>query len=141
MFSKIVGYFKEHLLEFKKYFVIGLSGTILDIVSLWILKQFFNLVPVLAVVVNQVFVLLYLFWLNKKISFRVQGIARQQLLRFILVFGGNYILAVGWMWVFNQYLGYHYLMVRIINIAMSVSWNFWLYKEWVYKTADKQVSL
>lgn len=141
MFFKIVGYFKEYSLEFNRYFVIGLSGTVLDIVSLWILKQFFNLVPVLAVVVNQIFILLYLFWLNKKISFRAQGIARQQLVRFVLVFGGNYILAIGWMWVFNHLLNFNYLLVRLVNIALSVSWNFFLYKEWVYKTADKQISL
>ncbi|MDO9510012.1 MAG: GtrA family protein [Candidatus Magasanikbacteria bacterium] len=136
--DKYLKYILLHREQFIKYFVIGVSGTVLDILSLWILKEFFGLLPVVAVIVNQIFMLLYIFFLNKKISFKVGGIAHQQMIRFLIVAGGNYLFAILWMWLFNYNFGYNYLLVRIVNIILAVSWNFLLYREWVYKvTSDK----
>jgi putative flippase GtrA len=55
------------------------------------------------------------------------------MIKFFVVATGNYIFAIFWMWIWNQNFGFNYLIVRIVNIALAVAWNFLLYKEWVYK--------
>jgi putative flippase GtrA len=138
--NKYLNYPWTHREQFIKYFAIGISGTVLDILTLWILKEFFGLLPVIAVVINQIFILLYIFLFNKKFSFQARGNIRKQMIRFIVLAGANYLFAISWMWLWSQYFGYNYLLVRICNIILAVAWNFLLYREWVYKTVDKQIS-
>lgn len=119
--------------EFTKYFLIGSSGVVLDIVSLFIFKEYLHLRPVLAVIVNQFFLIIYVFYLNKHWAFRNSELARPQAAKFISLAGTNYVFSILWMLAWNEHLGFNYLLVRLINIAMAVSWNFLLYKFWVFK--------
>jgi putative flippase GtrA len=45
------------------------------------------------------------------------------------------------MYVFNHGFGFDYRLVRICSIALMVSWNFFLYKYWVYKPDLSQKKL
>ena len=137
--DKYLNYFWTHREQFIKYFFIGISGTVLDILTLWILKEFFVLLPVVAVIVNQIFILIYIFLLNKKYSFQAGGEYYKQVTKFLIVALLNYLFAILWMWIFNSQLGYNYLLVRVVNIILAVSWNFLLYREWVYKTGGDLV--
>lgn len=119
--------------QFARYFMIGFSGVIIDIVSLYLLKQFAHLRPVVAVIVNQVFLLNYIFLLNKYWAFKTKGVTHKQVIRFFILAGINYAVAIVWMLFFNEKLGINYLLARVANIAVAVAWNFLLYKYWVYK--------
>ncbi|MFZ4648465.1 MAG: GtrA family protein [Patescibacteria group bacterium] len=118
--------------EFLRYFLIGLSAFILDIGTLFILKERFNLSPVLSVVLNQILMINFVFFLNKYWSFRSGSLKRKEALRFLIVAALNYLIAVIWMAFFNHYLGLNYLLVRFVNVVLAVSWNFLLYKHFVY---------
>ena len=122
--------------QFAQYFVVGLSATILDMCSLYLLKEFFNLRPVFSVVVNQIFILCYVFSLNKFWVFRATGQTHRQVSRFLKLFIFNYAFSVGWMFLWNEHLGYNYLLTRVANIVFAVSWNFLFYKYWVYKVEE-----
>lgn len=123
--------------EFTKYFVIGFSAFILDVGSLYLLKQHLGLRPTFAVLVNQPFLLAYVFFLNKHWSFKSTGLTHQQMIRFLILTTMNYIISATWMWFFNEKLGIHrYLFLRTANIALAVAWNFLLYKYWVYAKHD-----
>ncbi len=139
--NKYLNYTWTHREQFIKYFAIGISGTVLDILTLWILKEFFGLIPVVAVIINQIFILLYIFLFNKKFSFQARGNTRNQMFRFLVLAGANYLFAISWMWLWSQYFGYNYLLVRICNIVLAVAWNFLLYREWVYKVRNDQVPM
>lgn len=118
--------------EFTKYSMVGVSAFALDIGSLYFLKEFGGLNPVTAVVINQIFILNYVFFLNRNWSFRAKGITRQQMIKFVILAGANYIFSIIWMWVMNHKLAIFYLLARISNIMIAVAWNFLLYKYWVY---------
>ena len=120
--------------ELIRYFVVGCSGVILDLGTLYILVNFFHLPPVWGVVINQLIVLNYIFFLNRHWSFSAKGAAAHwQAIRFLVVAGTNYAIAIGWIWLFNHQLGINYLIARLGNIILSTMWNFLLYKHWVYK--------
>lgn len=135
MFKKIIKQFLSK--QFLKYFLIGISGVALDMASLYVLKTIFDMRPVTAVIANQLLMLNYIFFLNKKWSFGATGLTRRQMIRFYILAGVNYLFSVLWMWALNENLSVHYLVARIMNIALAVSWNFLLYKFWVF--ADKKI--
>lgn len=118
--------------QFLKYFIIGVSGVFLDITTLYFLKEYFDFRPVSAVVLNQVLILNYVFFLNKSWSFGSKGATRRQMTKFYILAGFNYIFSVIWMWILNEKFLVNYLLARVINIALAVSWNFLLYKFWVF---------
>lgn len=119
--------------QFSKYFLIGLSALVLDIISLYFFKQYLGVRPTLVVIFNQVFILNYVFLLNKYWSFGTRVMGHRQVVRFYMLAGFNYLFSIAWMWVLNEQLYVNYLLARIVNIALAVSWNFLLYKKWVYK--------
>lgn len=127
--------------QFAKYFVIGFSAFFIDLVSLFLLKEYLHISAVTAVIINQALLLNYVFFLNKHWAFKAKGVTHQQMVRFYILAGGNYLFSVAWMWLFTQHwhtviiepARYNYLLFRTANIALAVGWNFLLYKHWVYK--------
>lgn len=132
--------------EFVKYFVIGATSFVLDLGSLYVFKSYFDLRPYTAVVINQLFILNYVFFMNKYWSFRSDGATHQQMVRFGILSGANYVFSVAWMWFFTEFLTinfvhpeYGYLYIRTANVMLSVGWNFLLYKYWIYRNDTSQV--
>ncbi len=133
MIKKLILHLWSARREFAKYFITGVSGVILDVGSLYLLKEFAHVKPVVAVIINQAVLINYVFFINKYWSFKVKGVTHKQIVRFYCLAGGNYLFSVGWMWVFNEQWQFNYLIVRLVNVALAVAWNFLLYKHWVYK--------
>ena len=77
--------------------------------------------------------------MNKLWSFKANGDTHKQLVRFFMVAGFNYLVAIIWMWIWNKHFGYDAKIARIANIVLSTSWNFLLYKHFVYKVYAKEV--
>ena len=123
--------------QFAKYVFVGLTGVVLDMGSLIFLKETAGLTPILAVVINQVFLLSYNFTLNKYWSFRSGAMPSTQLARYLVVAGANYGCSVLAMYVFYHVYGFDYRMVRLLTIAALVGCNFLLYKHWVYSGETK----
>lgn len=118
--------------QFAKYFAIGLTAFLLDIGSLYLLKDRLGFSPVQAVIINQPLIILFVFWTNKKWSFQAAGQTRSQLTRFIILSLTNYGISIIWMWFFAHKLGFNYLIAKLANVVLAVSWNFLAYKYWVY---------
>ncbi|HYE60171.1 MAG TPA: GtrA family protein [Candidatus Kapabacteria bacterium] len=128
--------------QFIKYFIVGASGVILDIGTLTLLKEVFGIMPVLAVVLNQILLLAYNFSLNKYWSFRNREIPHRQLIRYLILAGWNYTFSVGTMYIFSHAYDFDYRLVRIGSIMVMTLWNFILYKHWVYTSkAEDQMAV
>jgi len=139
MFKKIVKQFWLHRFQFLRYFITGTSGFVLDLGTLMLFKEIIGFTPLQSVFLNQIIVVNYIFFLNKFWTFRAKGITGSQAWRFWALMGWDYIFAILIMWIGNSLLEINYILVRILGIAIVVTWNFWLYKYWVF--VDKVVSL
>ncbi len=133
MWKKIIDYCVLARRQFLSYFLIGASGTLLDLLSLAFFKEVFGWKPVTAVVINQIIIANYVFFLNKFVTFCSRGKTLKRLRNFIILAAWNYVFAVAWMYFLNEKMGYNYLLVRVAGIILAVSWNFLLYKYWIYK--------
>lgn len=119
--------------EFAKYFIVGVSAVVFDMGTLIAAKELLNIRPLSAVVINQAFVLAYVFFTNKYWSFRNTALPQRQMIRFGGLAAFNYFFSVFMMYIFNHRVGIDYRIVRIVTIAIMVPWNFFLYKYWVYR--------
>lgn len=137
MVKKLVLHIWSSRREFAKYSIIGVFGVSLDMSSLFALKEYGHLSAVTAVVINQAVLINYAFFLNKYWAFKSTGITHQQMIRFYLLALANYLFSIAWMWLFHDRIGFNYLATRLVNIGLSVSWNFLLYKHWVYAQKAK----
>ncbi len=118
--------------EFVKYFAVGCSAVVLDIGSLFIFKNYFGFSAIWAVVVNQLIICNYVFFLNKIWVFSNKKQVTKQIIKYYILALFNYLVAIIWMWFFHNIMGQNYLLVRIANIAVSVAWNFLIYKFFIY---------
>lgn len=101
--------------------------------TLVVFKEWIGLGAVLAVVLNQLIVLPYNFFLNKYWSFKNKSLPHRQMVRYLTLMGANYLFSVGAMKLAHDVWGFDYRLVRLGTIIVMVSWNFLLYKHWVYK--------
>jgi putative flippase GtrA len=132
MIKKVTKILWAHRVQFSKYFIVGISAVFLDMASLIVFKEYLGIAPVVAVIINQILLIFYVFFLNKHWSFQEKGGTRGQMVRFFIIVGFNYCFSVSAMYIFNHLLNFDYRLVRLASIILAVSWNFFLYKYWVY---------
>jgi len=132
MIKKILKQIWKNRLQFLKYTIIGSSGFVLDMLTLVALKEGLGLSPLVSVIINQLLMINYIFFLNKYWTFRAKGIAKDQMMRFWVLMLWNYSFAIVIMWFGNIVLEINYIYVRILSIMVTVTWNFILYKQWVF---------
>lgn len=118
--------------EFIKYIFVGGSGVLVDLGTLILIKEWFGVVPYVAVIINQALLIAYSYGLHRFWTFKSKRLAHTEMIRYTIVYIFNYIVAAATMYLFNEILGYEYRLVRLCTIAASVSWNFLLYKYWVF---------
>lgn len=128
---------KQTLTQFIKYVIVGGIGVFLDIGTLILFSEVFGIIPWVSVVLNQVIVLSFNFTLNKYWSFQNKQMVHQQVFRYITLASTNYVLSVVAMYVCNEVLGYQYVVVRLVTLAVMVAWNFLVYKYWVFNQASE----
>lgn len=119
--------------EFAKYLLVGSSSVLIDLATLFVLIDFFKISSVWAVVINQVFIYNYVFFLNKYFVFRVKNNLWKQTFRYYQLAAVNYVFTIVWMYFFVEIGQQHYLLARVLNIILATSWNFFIYRFFVYK--------
>ena len=122
--------------QFIKYFITGVTAFLLDIASLFVLKEYCGLSAVVAVMLNQVFILATIFIVNKYWSFESKNSKTDEARRYFVVAAINYVFSITWIYLMADILGVYYLLARFLNISLAVTWNFFLYKNWVYKQSE-----
>jgi len=132
MAKKIIIFLWSHRVQFSKYFIVGVSAVALDMASLIFFKEYLGIKPMIAVIINQLFIIFYVFFLNKHWSFKEKGETHRQIVRFFIIVGFNYCFSVTAMYILNHRLNFDYRLVRLGSIILAVSWNFFFYKYWVY---------
>lgn len=119
---------------FVRYFFTGITGLVMDVGLLYVAKEYFGLRPVVALFGTQIFMIAYVFLMNRYWSFKsTSAPTHHQLAKFLTVLAGNYVVSIVLMYLGYDIFGIHYQIVRVGTVALAVSWNFLLYNYWVYR--------
>lgn len=130
---KIKNYLVNSKTQIIKFVVVGSSSALIDIALLVILKEKAHFTPVLAVATNQLIVITYNFLLNKYWSFETSKKPLRQFSRYIVLVAFNYFASIILMYLLYDIIGINYKLVRLASIGLMFSFNFLVYKHWVYK--------
>ncbi len=123
---------RQTLSQFIRYAVAGALGVTLDLAILSYFKEVQEFSVVTAVMLNQSIMVMVMFMLHKHWSFKNKQIPHAQFVRYLLLLAFNYIVAVVLMGIVTELFDIDYRFVRLGTIALSASWNFYLYRHWVY---------
>ncbi len=119
--------------QFAKYFIVGVSGFALNMTLLIFAKEYLGISAVVATSVIGLFMLVFNFCLNKYWSFKEKSMPHKQFMRYLILAGGDYFFAILTMYIFHRLIGWDYRLVNIGTVSAMVSWNFLIYKYWVYR--------
>lgn len=136
LLNKKINIADKTIREFIKYFFVGVSSFLLDIFSLILLKEFLFSSASVAVLFNQIFIILYNFNLNKYWTFSNKLDNKKQFVKYLTLILFNYIFSVLIMYLFSDRMGIDYRIIRTGTIMIMVMWNFYIYKFWVYKKSE-----
>lgn len=122
---------RPHLPQLFRYLLSGGSAAFLELSS-YTLMLWGGVWYMLAASVSAGIGLLSAFVFHKHFAFRKKENTGSQLLRYIVLQGCNAVAQVTMVYVFVEFFGVDAFAAKILGIGVVVSWNFFLYKFFVY---------
>ena len=122
---------RPHLPQLFRYLASGGSAAALELGSyqLMLWKGIWYLT---AATVSSGIGLVSAFTFHKYFVFRRKENTGQHVVRYVLLQGANAVAQVAMVYVFVEFAGVHPFLAKILAIGVVVSWNFFLYKFFVY---------
>ncbi len=124
--------------RFIKYIVVGISCYLFDLLMLFSLVEFLHVNYLVSTSIALICATYLNFSLNKSWSFNSSETDMAAFRKYLLLFGVNYLFTITTMHVCVQYLKFNYLFVKVIVILSISLWNFFLYKNYVYKAKSEK---
>lgn len=122
-----------------KYSMVGLSGTAIDILMLYVLVHFMSINVILAASVSFIFAATNNFIFNNSWTFKkLENEYRYQsnyfkYLKFIFVSVVGLIFTIIFMFIFNKILFVWYIFSKILTSLVVLLWNYYVNKNWTFK--------
>ncbi len=127
-------------LPFLKYCAVGVLGTLIDLVTVFLLVEFIVLNPIVAAIVGFLFAVTNNFFFNKNWTFKNTSSFHGVLyLRFFLVSSVGLLITSLLMYVFWSILGIYYLLAKILISGIVLTWNFLANKFWTFHIKEHGV--
>lgn len=119
-------------MRMSRYFITGVSAVGVDAGIYWLITRLLHTDFRIANLVSTLCGATYVFLINKFWSFGERTNTVRQSRRFAILFVWNYFFQQGALIVFVQHLHVHDLIAKFGIIAILTTWNFLLYRYWVY---------
>lgn len=131
--------FKNYRLpSFIRYGVVGVAGTLVDVVSLYVLVEFLRFPLLAATTVAFVLAVTHNFIFNKIWTFENRSTNYRKLyLKFLLVSSAGLLLTDLSMFVQAEILGLWYIYAKLITSALVLAWNFLANKYWTFSIKSR----
>jgi dolichyl-phosphate beta-glucosyltransferase len=120
--------------QFLKYCLVGISGTLIDLASLYVFVEYLNIPVIPASVLSFLLAVINNFIWNKAWTFRSKSKNYRKLfIKFLIVSTVGLLLTVSFMYLFVELLAIWYMLAKIITSGVVLSWNFLGNKLWTFK--------
>ena len=124
--------------KFLKYIIVGGFSYLLDLGSLYFFVEYVKIYYLIAATLATVIATYTNYYLNKKWSFNDSRKIIKSLPKYLSLFAFNYFFMMVAMYIFVEFFGVHYLVIKVATMCIVVIWNFFLYKSYVYKHQTDQ---
>lgn len=117
-----------------KYSIVGISGTLVDLITLFILFDVFKVNLYISVTIAFLLAVLNNYIFNKSWTFQIKTNKNKKFfIKFLSVSIIGLILSLFLMHVFTFILGFWYLLSKILTSSIVIAWNFLANKYWTFK--------
>jgi dolichol-phosphate mannosyltransferase len=133
--SKYWKYRRKFLDEFFKFSLVGIFGTILNILILFIATEKFGVYYLGSAIIAFIFSMSFNFFLNKKWTFgeNIQENIFRKYLKFASISVVALITNLFFLYVLTDFLGVYYLISQLIAIFLSLFINFFGNRAWTFR--------
>lgn len=133
-------FWKEISLQFRKFAAVGLIGSIINIIILYILTDFLNIYYIVSAVCAFVISMTHNFILNKIWTFKEKfGHIGKNTKKTIKQYGKYFVASISvlcvnliFLYIFVEYIGLHYLLAQIIAIILVAILNFAINRKFTF---------
>ena len=122
---------RPHVPQMFRYLMSGGSAAALELGSFQ-LMQWAGVWYLIAGIISSGIGLLSAFTFHKYFVFKKKENTTSHVVRYLILQGMNALAQVGLLFVFVEYFGVAPFLGKILAIGVVVSWNFFLYKFFVY---------
>ncbi len=120
--------------QFVIYGIVGVGVTLLKLLSLYVLRDVFDIVTYLSVTISYIIAVITHFFINKHYTFKVdeKKIMNMMTVRYFLALGVAFIFYAGNIWILNQLVELPFYVAVFIALFLSFIFNYFLYKKFVF---------
>ena len=121
--------------QFVIYGIVGVGVTLLKLLSLYILRDVFDVVTYLSVTISYIIAVVTHFFINKHYTFKVdeKKIINMMTVRYFIALAVAFIFYSGNIWILNQVVELAFYVAVFISLFLSFIFNYFLYKRYVFK--------
>ena len=120
--------------QFVIYGIVGVGVTLLKLLSLYILRDVFDMVTYLSVTISYIIAVVTHFFINKHYTFKVdeKKIINMMTVRYFIALAVAFIFYSGNIWILNQVVELAFYFAVFISLFLSFIFNYFLYKKYVF---------
>ena len=120
--------------QFVIYGIVGVGVTLLKLLSLYILRDLFDMVTYLSVTISYIIAVVTHFFINKHYKFKVdeKKIINMMTVRYFIALAVAFIFYSGNIWILNQVVELAFYIAVFIALFLSFIFNYFLYKKYVF---------
>ncbi|MSR87478.1 GtrA family protein [Candidatus Peribacteria bacterium] len=122
---------RPHLPQFFRYLMSGGGAATLELGSFQLMR-YLGLWYLGAGFISSGLGLVSAFMFHKYFVFQKKENTRSHLVRYVILQGGNALAQVGLLYLFVEFAHVDPFLGKVLAIGVVVSWNFFLYKFFVY---------
>ena len=121
--------------QFVIYGIVGVGVTLLKLLSLYVLRDVFDIVTYLSVTISYIIAVVTHFFINKHYTFKVdeKKIMNMMTVRYFVALAVAFIFYSGNIWILNQVVDLPFYIAVFIALFLSFIFNYFLYKRYVFK--------
>lgn len=125
--------------QFVIYGIVGVGVTLLKLLSLYILRDVFDVVTYLSVTISYIIAVVTHFFINKHYTFKVdeKKIINMMTVRYFIALAVAFIFYSANIWILNQVVELAFYVAVFISLFLSFIFNYFLYKRYVFKEQNK----
>ena len=120
--------------QFVIYGIVGVGVTLLKLLSLYVLRDVFDIVTYLSVTISYIIAVVTHFFINKHYTFKVdeKKIINMMTVRYFIALAVAFIFYSGNIWILNQVVELAFYVAVFIALFLSFIFNYFLYKKYVF---------
>ena len=120
--------------QFVIYGIVGVGVTLLKLLSLYILRDLFDMVTYLSVTISYIIAVVTHFFINKHYTFKVdeKKIMNMMTVRYFVALAIAFVFYSGNIWILNQVFDLPFYIAVFIALFLSFIFNYFLYKKYVF---------